>query len=67
MKPDYEIVLTADRTLMSEYAGNIFFGFSASAPRGYLPDWFFYRFLCPSVPYRRERGSFLRAGRVEKD
>jgi len=56
MKPDYEIVLTADRTLMSEYAGNIFFGFSASAPRGYLPDWFFYRFLCPSVPVQKENG-----------
>lgn len=56
MKTGYKIVLTADRTLMSEYAGNIFFGFSASAPRGYLPDWFYYHFICPSVPVNKENG-----------
>lgn len=56
MKTGYKIVLTADRTLMSEYAGNIFFGFSASAPRGYLPDWFYYHFICPSVPGHKENG-----------
>jgi radical SAM superfamily enzyme YgiQ (UPF0313 family) len=56
MGKGYKIVLTADRTLMSEYAGNIFFGFAASAPRGYLPDWFYYYFLCPSVPVHKENG-----------
>ena len=56
MKTGYKIVLTADRTLMSEYAGNIFFGFSASAPRGFLPDWFYFHFLCPSVPVNKENG-----------
>lgn len=45
----YKIVLTADRSLMSEYAGNIFFGFSASAPRGFIPDWMYYRYVCPAV------------------
>ncbi|MDD5143707.1 radical SAM protein [Methanoregula sp.] len=56
MNAGYKIVLTADRTLMSEYAGNIFFGFSASAPRGFLPDWFYFHFLCPSVSVNRENG-----------
>jgi radical SAM superfamily enzyme YgiQ (UPF0313 family) len=56
MKTGYKIVLTADRTLMSEYAGNIFFGFSASAPRGFLPDWFYFHLLCPSVPGNKENG-----------
>jgi hypothetical protein len=41
---------------MSEYAGNIFFGFSASAPRGYLPDWFYFHVLCPSVPVNKMNG-----------
>ena len=61
MKTGYKIVLTADRTLMSEYAGNIFFGFSASAPRGYLPDWFYFHFLCPSVPVNEENGEVVYA------
>lgn len=30
----HKIVLTADGTLMSEYGGNIFLGFSACVPRG---------------------------------
>lgn len=45
----YKIVLTADRSLMSEYAGNIFFGFSTSAPRGFIPNWLYYRYVCPPV------------------
>ena len=43
------IVITADRSLMSEYRKNIFFGFTTSAPRGFVPDWFFYRFACKQV------------------
>lgn len=61
MKTGYKVVLTADRTLMSEYSGNIFFGFSTSAPRGYVPDWFFYHFICPSVPVHNENGEVLHA------
>jgi len=45
----YRIVLTADRTLMSEYGGNIFLGFCACAPRGLIPDWLYFSLLCPSV------------------
>jgi radical SAM superfamily enzyme YgiQ (UPF0313 family) len=45
----YKIVLTADRTLMSEYNGNIFLGFSACVPRGLIPDKLYFSLFCPSV------------------
>jgi len=45
----FPIVLTADRTLMSEYSGGIFLGFSACVPRGLIPDWLYFSLLCPSV------------------
>jgi len=45
----YKIVLTADRTLMSEYHGGIFLGFSACVPKGIIPDWIYFSFFCPSV------------------
>jgi len=45
----FPIVLTADRTLMSEYGGGIFLGFSACVPRGLIPDWLYFSLLCPSV------------------
>jgi radical SAM superfamily enzyme YgiQ (UPF0313 family) len=46
----FKIVLTADRTLMSEYAGGIFLGFSACVPRGLIPDKLYFSLFCPSVP-----------------
>jgi len=45
----YPIVLTADRTLMSEYGGAIFLGFSACVPRGLVPDSLYFRLFCPPV------------------
>jgi radical SAM superfamily enzyme YgiQ (UPF0313 family) len=45
----YKIVLTADRTLMSEYNGAIFLGFSACIPRGLIPDRLYFSLICPSV------------------
>ena len=45
----YKIVLTADRTLMSEYNGGIFLGFSACVPRGLIPDQLYFSLICPSV------------------
>jgi len=45
----FPIVLTADRTLMSEYGGGIFLGFSACVPRGLIPDRLYFSLLCPSV------------------
>jgi len=45
----YKIVLTADRTLMSEYRGGLFFGFSACVPKGLIPDRIYFSLLCPPV------------------
>ena len=45
----YKIVLTADRTLMSEYGGGIFIGFSACVPKGLVPDTIYFNVFCPSV------------------
>ena len=53
----YKIVLTADRTLMSEYAGGIFLGFSACVPRGLIPDKLYFSLLCPSVPVNKDGSS----------
>ncbi len=46
----YKVVLTADRTLMSEYSGGVFLGFSACVPKGLVPDWLYFSVFCPSVP-----------------
>ncbi|MEM2811902.1 MAG: radical SAM protein, partial [Candidatus Bathyarchaeia archaeon] len=43
----YPIVLTADRTLMSEYGGAMFLGFSACVPRGLVSDSVYFRIFCP--------------------
>ena len=53
-KEGYKVVLTADRTLMSEYRGGIFLGFSACVPKGLIPDWLYFSLLCPSVPARSD-------------
>ncbi len=53
----YKVVLTSDRTLMSEYAGGIFLGFSACIPRGLIPDKFYFSFFCPSVPVNKDGSS----------
>jgi len=45
----YKIVLTADRTLMSEYHGGLFLGFSACVPKGLISDRLYFSLLCPSV------------------
>jgi radical SAM superfamily enzyme YgiQ (UPF0313 family) len=45
----YKIVLTADRTLMSEYRGGLFFGFSACVPTGLIPDRLYFSLINPSV------------------
>lgn len=45
----YRVVLTADRTLMSEYHRHLFLGFSACVPQGVIPDWLYFSVFCPSV------------------
>lgn len=43
-----DIVLTADRTLMSNYHKNEFLGFGTCAPPNFIPDWLFsYLFFPP--------------------
>jgi radical SAM superfamily enzyme YgiQ (UPF0313 family) len=49
MKDGYKFVLTADRTLMSEYGDNIFLGFSACVSRGLIPDKLYFSLFCPPV------------------
>ncbi len=49
------VVLTADRTLMSEYQNNMFFGFSASFPKKFMPAPIYYRMFAPSVPVSNGR------------
>ena len=39
-----EVILTADRTLMSNYHNNEFLGFGTCAPPNFIPEWF-YSFL----------------------
>jgi len=56
----YKVVLTADRTLMSEYGGHIFLGFSACVPRGLIPDWLYFSIFCPSIEVNGD-GSVVRA------
>lgn len=43
-----KIVITADRTLMSDYHGNEFLGFSACVPNKWLPDFIRYRTFTPT-------------------
>ncbi len=50
----YKVVLTADRTLMSEYSGEIFLGFSACIPKGLIPDKLYFSLFCPSVPINKD-------------
>ena len=45
----YPVVLTADRTLMSEYGGGIFLGFSACVPNGIVPEWLYFSLFCPPI------------------
>jgi radical SAM superfamily enzyme YgiQ (UPF0313 family) len=43
-----EVVLTADRTLMSNYHNNEFLGFGACAPPNFIPEWLYsYLFFPP--------------------
>jgi radical SAM superfamily enzyme YgiQ (UPF0313 family) len=43
-----KVVLTADRTLLSDYNRHIFLGFAACAPK-FLPGWLYTKIFCPPV------------------
>ena len=48
-----KIVLTADRTLMSEYNKHEFLGFAACSPK-FIPGWLYTKIFCP--PLKEENG-----------
>jgi len=55
------IVLTADRTLMSNYNGSMFIGFAACFPK-VLPKRLYTRLFCPAQPGREGRAVYAPAG-----
>jgi radical SAM superfamily enzyme YgiQ (UPF0313 family) len=56
------IILTADETMMSQYRGTIFFGFTTCMPRGVFPDWFFFSVFAPPVPRKEGRAVYADSG-----
>jgi len=53
-----KIVLTCDETMMSQYRGGMFVGFSSCMPQGILPDWFYFRIWAPPVPRKNGRALY---------
>jgi len=49
---DHRIILTADRTLMSDYHKNEFIGFGTCAPPNVIPDWLYSWLFFPSIKTR---------------
>lgn len=48
-----DILLTADKTLMSDYHKNEFLGFGTCAPPNFIPDWLFSYLFFPALENRR--------------
>ncbi len=47
----YEIVLTGDRTMMSDYGGGLFLGFISTGPsKGFIPTPLLFKFVFKPVP-----------------
>ena len=44
-----KIVLTSDRTLMSNYHSNEFLGFGTCAPPNFVPDWLYSYLFFPNI------------------
>jgi len=49
---ELKVLLTADRTLMSNYRGDEFLGFGATAPPNVVPEWFFKLLFFPPIKTR---------------
>ena len=56
-----KIVLTADRTLMSEYNKHVFLGFAACAPK-FIPGWLYTKIFCPPVEEENGRAKYGHCG-----
>jgi hypothetical protein len=50
------IVLTADRSLMTNYRGNFLYGFIACGPYELVPEFVFDKLFCPSVETDKSTG-----------
>ncbi|MCW4024806.1 MAG: B12-binding domain-containing radical SAM protein [Candidatus Bathyarchaeota archaeon] len=50
-----EVILTADKTLMSNYHNNEFLGFGTCAPPNFIPEWLFSYLFFP--PMKSQKGS----------
>jgi len=56
-----KVVLTADRTLMSEYNKHVFMGFAACAPK-FIPGWLYTKIFCPPVDEMQGRVKYGHCG-----
>ncbi len=54
-----DVVLTSDRTLMSNYHNNEFLGFGTCAPPNFIPDWFYSFLFFP--PIKSKNGTSTQA------
>src|ERR1044071_1720907 len=50
------VVLTADRSLMTNYRGNFLYGFIACGPYELVPEFAFDKLFCPSVETDKRTG-----------
>lgn len=50
-----KVLLTADRTLMSNYHHNEFLGFGTCAPPNFIPEWLFSYLFFPQIETKNER------------
>ena len=48
-----DIILTADRTLMSNYHGNQFLGFGTCAPSNFIPDVLYSYLFFPPIKTKK--------------
>ena len=56
-----KVVLTADKTLMSDYNKTIFLGFAACAPK-FIPGWLYTKIFCPPVEEENGRVKYGHCG-----
>lgn len=56
MSDGKRVVLTADRSLMTNYRGNFLYGFIACGPYELVPELVFDKLFCPSVETDKNNG-----------
>ncbi|HYY86099.1 MAG TPA: radical SAM protein [Nitrososphaeraceae archaeon] len=56
MSDGKRVVLTADRSLMTNYRGNFLYGFIACGPYELVPEFVFDKLFCPSVETDKNTG-----------